>query len=100
MISRPEQIVLIKIRLIKIRSVRKFNHAGFDPFEIKTRIYVRPKSAGKLQKTNFKINFISVRSDTLGEICALEARFTALRRRAFDLRARGELNLRGEILKF
>ena len=93
MILRLEQIVLIKIRLIKIRSVRKFNCAGLDPLESKTRIYVRPKSAGKLQKTNFKINFISARSDMRGEIFCFAPR-------AFDLRARGEQNLRDEILKF
>ena len=95
MILRPKQIVLIKIR-----GVRKFNRAGLDPLESKNHICVRPKSAGKLQKTNFKINFMSARPDTRGEICARRRDFIALRQRAFDLRARGELNLRGEILKF
>lgn len=77
MILRPEQIVLIKIRLIKIRGVCKFNCASLDPLESKTRIYVRPKSTDKPKRQNFKINFISARSNTQGEICT--AKFFALR---------------------
>ena len=100
MILRPEQIVLIKIRLIKIRDVHNLIARASIRSIAKpvSTCDQNPRVSSKRQ--NFKINFISTRSDMRGEICACRRNFIALRQGAFDLRARGELNLRGEILKF